>query len=228
MLTVDADEVPDDARRMSVALSPPPRLRPRKLTQRGANARERIVTAMIACIVRSGFAATTVEHVMAEAGLSRGSVLHQFPTRLELVVASAEHAMRRMMDAGRAFAAAIDDPYDRLACYADNLWANHSHPHGLAVTDILLATRWDADLAQALLPVTSEIELQIQDEFLKLAREAGVADPQAFVPYGWLLLASVRGLIIEHKLNPERPMILEAIEVMKAQHRQVCEDLCKK
>lgn len=213
---------------MTAALTASPRIRPRKLTQRGADAREKIIAAMIACIVRSGFAATTVEHVMAEAGLSRGSVLHQFPTRLELAVASAEHAMREMMDAGRAYGSAVADPYERLVRYADNLWANHSHPNGLAVTDILLATRYDADLADALQPVTSDIELQIQDEFVKLADEAGLADPQAFVPYGWLLLASVRGLIIEHKVNPNRPMILEAIDVMKAQHREVCERLRKK
>lgn len=213
---------------MSVALSPSPRIRPRKLTRRGADARSKIINAMIACIVRSGFAATTVEHVMAEAGLSRGSVLHQFPTRLELVVACADYAMREMMDAGRAYGEAIADPYERLVKYADNLWANHSHPNGLVVTDILLATRWDAELAAALLPVTSDIELQIQDEFLKLARDAGLADPHAFVPYGWLLLASVRGLLIEHKLNPKRPMILEAIEVMKVEHRRLCERLRQK
>lgn len=210
---------------MNDSVSSSTRLRPRKLTRRGADVRNRIIAAMLTCIVRSGFAATTVEHVMVEAGLSRGSVLHQFPTRLELSVASAEYAMREVMAEARARAVAVQDAYERLASYADTLWETQSQFHGLAVTDILLATRWDQELALALQPVTSEIEIQIHDELLQLAREAGLADPEGYVPHGWLLLASVRGLIIEHKLNPERSMILKAIEVMKDEHRRLCERL---
>lgn len=210
---------------MNAGLNPTARRRPRKLTARGADVRNRIIAAMIACIVRSGFAATTVEHVMREAGLSRGSILHQFPTRLALAVASAEHAMREVMADAKARALAVQDPYERLASYADILWATHSQSYGLAVTDILLATRWDGELAQALLPVTGAVELAIHDELLLIAQEAGLRDPEGYVPYGWLLLASVRGLIIEHKLSPQRPMIIQAIAAMKDEHRRLCERL---
>lgn len=210
---------------MNVSTPALDRLRPRKLTRRGADARGRIIDAMIACIVRLGYAATTVEHVMAEAGMSRGSVLYQFPTRLELTVATAELAMREVLAATKARARDVAEPYERLAGYADNIWEVHARPHGLAVTDILLATRWDKELAQALLPVASEIELQIHDELLLLAQEAGLPDPEGFVPYGWMLLASVRGLIMEFMLNPQRPMILKAIEMMKLEHRHLCERL---
>lgn len=214
-----------DTHRMNAGLDPSVRLKPRKLTRRGVDARDRIITAMVACIVRSGFAATTVEHVMAEAGLSRGSVLHQFPTRLELTVACADHAMRGMMDVSAARAAEIADPFDRLADYADVMWAANVCDYGIVVTEILLATRWDGELAQALQPVTQEIETRIHAEYIKLATEAGLPDPQAYVPHGWMLLGSVRGLVIEYTLNPARPMILEAIAVMKDEYRGVCERL---
>ena len=83
---------------MTDAISLPFDSRARRLTRRGADAREKILDATIKCIVRAGFTATTVEHVMAEAGLSRGSVLHQFPNRVTLMVATAERAMRRVID----------------------------------------------------------------------------------------------------------------------------------
>lgn len=206
-------------------LEQPARLRPRKLTRRGADVRNRILGAMITCIVRSGFDATTVEHVMAEAGLSRGSVLHQFPTRLELTVATAEAAMRVVMADTEERAAAVADPFERLLHYPTIMWETHTDSHALALTDILLAARWNTELAQALLPVTSAIELQVSDEFLSLASAAGLPDPAAYVPHGWLLLASTRGLIIEYKLDPSRPMILEAIAMMKAEHQRLCERL---
>lgn len=209
-------------------LEQPARLRPRKLTRRGADVRNRILGAMITCIVRSGFDATTVEHVMAEAGLSRGSVLHQFPTRLELTVATAEAAMRVVMADTEERAAAVADPFERLLHYPTIMWETHTDSHALALTDILLAARWNTELAQALLPVTSAIELQVSDEFLRLASGAGLPDPAAYVPHGWLLLASTRGLIIEYKLDPTRPMILEAIEMMKVEHQRLCERLRSK
>lgn len=89
---------------------------------------------------------------MAEAGLSRGSVLHQFPNRVALMVATAERAMRRVMDSAGVMAAAIEDPFERLSDYARISWETHSAPEGLALTDILLAARWDAELIAGLQP----------------------------------------------------------------------------
>lgn len=210
---------------MSDAISLPVDGRPRRLTSRGINAREKILDATIKCIVRSGFTATTIEHVMAEAGLSRGSVLHQFPNRVALMVATAERAMRRVMDAAGEMAAAIEDPFERLSDYARISWETHAAPEGLALTDILLAARWDAELIAGLQPVASQVEQEIHDEFIKLASDAGFEDAEALVPHGWLLIASVRGLIIEHSLGYERPMILAAIDRMMERHRRFCANL---
>lgn len=195
------------------------------MTRRGIDTREKILDATIKCIVRIGFTATTIEHVMAEAGLSRGSVLHQFPNRVALMVAAAELTMRRVMDAARVMAEAIDDPFERLSDYARISWETHSRPEGLALTDILLAARWDRELLDGLQPITSKVEQEIHDEFIKLASEAGFSDAEALVPHGWLLIASVRGLIIEHSVNHSRPMIIAAIERMKERHRRFCANL---
>jgi len=162
---------------------------------------------------------------MAEAALSRGSVLHQFPNRVALMVATAERAMRGVMEAARSMAEAIEDPFERLSDYARISWETHSQPEGLALTDILLAARWDRELLDGLQPVTSRVEQEIHDEFIKLAREAGFADAEALVPHGWLLIASVRGLIIENSVNQSRPMIIAAIERMKERHRRFCANL---
>ncbi len=210
---------------MSDVTSIPVSGRPRRVTQRGIDAREKILDATINCIVRAGFTATTVEHVMIEAGLSRGSVLHQFPNRVALMVAAAELAMRRVMDSARVMAEAIEDPFERLSDYARISWETHSLPEGLALTDILLAARWDRELLDGLQPVTSRVEQEIHDEFIKLASEAGFTDAEALVPHGWLLIASVRGLIIEHSVNQSRPMIIAAIERMKERHRRFCANL---
>lgn len=213
---------------MSRTVPAPTTGQPRRLTKRGVNAREKILDATIRCIVRAGFTGTTVEHVMAEAQLSRGSVLYQFPNRVTLMAATAELAMRRVMDAARKLAEEHKDPFERLSDYARISWEAHSLPEGLALTDILLAARWDRELLEALQPITSDVEQEIQEEFIRLAREAGFADPEAMVPHGWLLVASVRGLIIEHSINQSRPMIAGAIEGLNERHRRFCAGLASR
>ena len=197
----------------------------RRLTRRGVDAREKILAAMVRCIGRYGYAGTTVEHVMAETGLSRGSVLHQFRNRIELTVATAEHLMQFALIDTRRRSDAIVDPFEHVASYAQIMWETQSQPEGVALIDILLATRWDEDLAAAIRPITDWAEGEVTNELLRLASNAGFPDPAAFVPHGWLLLASVRGLVIEFSFSRSRPMILAAAETMKQQHRALCQAL---
>ncbi|HMT43215.1 MAG TPA: TetR/AcrR family transcriptional regulator [Chakrabartia sp.] len=199
--------------------------RPRRLTRRGAETRDRILDAMVSCTVRSGFAVTTIEHVMQEAGLSRGSVLHQFPTRVCLAAETAKRCMFSVMEASTALASSIEDPFERFADYPRVMWETQSSPEGLAFTDILLTMRWDRELATALQSVAGQVEQDIHDAFVRMAAEAGFADTEAVVPHGWLLLANVRGLLMEYALNPNRPMILDAINLMKSNHRAFCDQL---
>lgn len=54
--------------------------------------RQRLVDAAIACLHRVGYAATITQLVMEEAGVSRGAMLHHFPTKVDLIIAVAEAA----------------------------------------------------------------------------------------------------------------------------------------
>lgn len=207
---------------MSNIVSLPTPSRTRRLTKRGATTRDKILESTITCIVRMGYTATSIEDVLIQSGLSRGSVLHQFPNRVALMVATAEKAMQRVITITRSRTDAIVDPVERLCDYARIMWETQLEAESLALTDILLAARWDQEVEAELRLVTAKVEQEVHDEFLRLARDAGIKDAIALVPHGWLLLASVRGLIIEYRINPARPMIVEAIDCMIERHRRFC------
>lgn len=200
----------------------------RRLTDKGAATRERILAATVERIVESGFAAMTIESVMAKAGLSRGSVLHQFPTRLDLAVATAERTMHAVMESASDRASAIPDPFERLAGYAQIVWDAHSTSEGLALTDILNSARWDTELLAAIQPVAAKVEAEVAEELLELAAAGGLEQPEAMIARGWLLVSSARGLIIEHGLGNNRHIINAAIDEMKLSHRRYCEAHAKK
>ncbi|MEH3048185.1 TetR/AcrR family transcriptional regulator [Sphingomonas adhaesiva] len=204
------------------------RATPRRLTDKGAATRERILAATVERIVESGFAAMTIESVMAKAGLSRGSVLHQFPTRLDLAIATADRTMHAVIEAAREQASRIADPFERLAGYAQIVWDTHAMPEGLALTDILQAARWDTELLAAIQPVAAQVEAEVARELLALATAGGLADPESMVARGWLLVSSARGLIIEYRLGSNRTVINAAIEEMKQSHRRYCETHARK
>jgi AcrR family transcriptional regulator len=59
--------------------------RQRPLTRRGAHMRLRLLEATVDLISRHGYAATTIQLLADTASVSRGSILHQFPTRMRSI-----------------------------------------------------------------------------------------------------------------------------------------------
>ncbi|WP_179043326.1 TetR/AcrR family transcriptional regulator [Sphingobium lactosutens] len=198
---------------------------PAKRGRRGALNRQKILEACIACINRNGYSATSVEAVMAEAGLSRGSVLLQFPTRLHLTLATAEFAMAEMLKNSEALGATIADPVERFCRFADIVWDVHRTPPSIALTDILLASRWDQDLAAGLKPLAEEAERHVDERFTEVAAQAGIKNIESVVLHGRVLNASVRGMTIDLAFNPSREVILLALETLKRDYEAFCRQL---
>jgi AcrR family transcriptional regulator len=53
--------------------------------------RRRLLETTVRCLAEHGWEASTVGFIAAEAGISRGAVLHHFPTREALILAALEH-----------------------------------------------------------------------------------------------------------------------------------------
>lgn len=87
---------------------------------KGELARRRILDAALKVIRQKGYAATRVEDVCAEAGLTKGGFFHHFAGKEDLAVAAAEHwsAMTGGFFAGAPYHAHAD-PYDRVLGYID-------------------------------------------------------------------------------------------------------------
>ncbi|MDP5306833.1 TetR/AcrR family transcriptional regulator [Paracoccus spongiarum] len=86
---------------------------------RGAG-RDRLLSAARDLVRRQGFAATSVDQLCREAGVTKGAFFHHFASKADLGVAAAEDWAQAT---GAMFAAAPyhdhDDPLDRLLAYVD-------------------------------------------------------------------------------------------------------------
>lgn len=195
----------------------------RRRNSRGEETRRALIAACIACLYERGYAATSIETVMAKAGISRGSVLHQFPTRLALMAATIEAAMQAMIEDTRARYGAETDPQEKLRRMSQLFWETQQIPEGIAVTEALLAARWDPELARELKTIAETIEIEIDEDVRKIAAEAGVHDIEACVVHARLLILSLRGITLELMFDPDRRMIHRALAEIHTRHAEHCE-----
>jgi AcrR family transcriptional regulator len=127
---------------------------PRSRSARTADSRLLILDAAVACLVEDGYAGASTLAVQARAGVSRGRLLHHFPSRAELLVAAADHLVTTKLEEVRLRAAALmaDGPTgrERVDRAIDLMWATFQEPPFWAATELWTAARTDPALRVAL------------------------------------------------------------------------------
>lgn len=74
-----------------------PAKRRRTQEERRAATKTALLEATIHCIGRDGYAATSISSIIEEAGVSRGALLHHYPTKNELIAHAIIHFYRQRL-----------------------------------------------------------------------------------------------------------------------------------
>jgi AcrR family transcriptional regulator len=197
----------------------------RRRTRRGEETRRALIDGTIRCLNSLGYAGTSIEAVMEETGISRGSVLNQFPTRVALMSAAIEAAMLAMVSDTRRRGAEIDDPVQRVREMCNVFWETQNIPEAVVVTEVLLAARWDGALAQALGPIANRIETEIDQYTLELIQAAGVdaAFYEHCLLHARILILSLRGITLELMYDKDRRIMHRALARIREMHLSQCD-----
>jgi AcrR family transcriptional regulator len=175
--------------------------------QRSADSRALILEAAVACLVEDGYAGASTLAVQARAGVSRGRLLHHFPSRAELLVAAAQHLAGTSLVAvqERAQRLMADEPLgpERVERAIELLWATFHEPPFWAALELWTAARTDPELRAA---------LRVEEPRLRAAIRAvadGIWGPEigASPLYGELrelLFTSMRGVALVYAFE-DRP-----------------------
>jgi AcrR family transcriptional regulator len=127
---------------------------PRTRSERTADSRLLILDAAVACLVEEGYAGASTLAVQARAGVSRGRLLHHFPSRADLLVAAAAHLSTTLLAEvqRRAEALMADEPTgrERVDRAIDLTWATFQEPPFWAAMELWTAARTDPDLRAGL------------------------------------------------------------------------------
>ncbi len=127
--------------------------RPRRTNaERSATTRAKLIDAAIELLYEEGYSATTTISVAARARVSRGAMLHQFPTRVKLLLAVADFIVKDHSRQRREELEPHGEGLPRFYAAADVSWAVHSRPSAIALLEIMMSTRSDKTLRKGFAP----------------------------------------------------------------------------
>jgi len=191
------------------------RPRRRSNAERSAATRARLIEAAVDCLYRLGYMATTTVLVAKKAKVSRGAMLHQFPTKVDLMLAVVVHAVtvhdqfhrRELMKCKRGI--------ERFMALTDVAWEVAKQPSSIALTEIMMATRSDPELRRRFPPIAKELERLRRSGVWEIAEDIGITDRVAIDTMVQLHMAALHGLSLSLMFTPDKRAGKPAVELLK-------------
>ncbi|HET9160066.1 MAG TPA: TetR/AcrR family transcriptional regulator [Caulobacteraceae bacterium] len=195
-------------------LAPPPRQRmPNPI--RSARTREKLMRATVECLYELGYDRTSTVLVTKRAGVSRGAMLHQFPSKADLMIAVSDYIRLQRRAAHEAALEGIEDPLEQLRRTVDITWSELSKPSGVARIEIMLASRSDKAFGARFAELNADLDRRHKKWMWRLAQEAGVRDQGAIEAMTTLYTAALRGLAIDLLQPNARPAVMAAVALLR-------------
>lgn len=116
--------------------------------------RTAILEAAVTCFYELGYFNTTTENIARKAGVSRGAMLHHFPTRADLIRAAVEHLTNKRLQRFEDEENQVNEGADhtRVAEGIDAYWRMLNTVEFVVFHELQVAARTDKELAEVLKP----------------------------------------------------------------------------
>lgn len=133
--------------------------------EKSAMTRSAILEATIQCLLELGYANTTTALIANYAGVSRGAMMHHFPSRMSVIKAAVDYLHVLRLREYREMMADIDDPHRSLTYEVtlksvEAAWNYVNLPSFIAYQELMAASRTDAELEKVIGPVEKDFEKQ--------------------------------------------------------------------
>ena len=184
--------------------------------ERRAATREKIMAAAVRRLYERGYAGATTPEIAKTAGVARGSLLHQFPTKVDLILAVAEYAAKKQGEFLRAHRTTSGSKRDQFVDSIDRLWAALKQPEGIALIEIMLATRHEPELADRYARFARAYERSLARGLAKLAERSGLEATAALEQQARFTLTSLRGLAVETMFSGDPHASEQSVALLKA------------
>ena len=182
---------------------------------RSAETRARLLDATVECLFEVGYHQTSTVLVTERAGVSRGAMLHHFPSKADLMMATSEHIVELRRDLHAERLGRFKSDREKFLHLIDVLWAAFETPSGIARIELMLGSRSDPDLGPRFRELNQRLEEAHKEIVWRRAQQLGFRDRKKIRAFVQLYAAALRGLAIDTLSPGSRQDIKGAIALLK-------------
>ncbi len=182
----------------------------------GGEARARLIDATIQSLSERGYHETSTVAVTKRAGLSRGTLLHYFPCRADLMVAALREAAIRRGQAHKRVLTPLTGDREKFEQLVDIMWRDMTGPGGVAWIELTLASRSDPELAGRCRELNAFVEAKHKTSMWEHASALGVKDRAAVDAMTQYYIAALRGLAIDRLWASDPTDVEAAVDLVRA------------
>lgn len=140
--------------------------------------RQAILKAAIDCFYELGYANTTTDNIARKAGVSRGAMLHHFPTRFDLIRASVQYLSQGWLSRFADVESGVNRgaEHTRVEEGIDAYWDLLNTPDWVVFHELKVAARTDKELEEALIPALTEFEKALYETTRQLFPDLALSE----------------------------------------------------
>lgn len=180
--------------------------------------RGRLLQATVDCLVDYGYAGTTTAAVVKRAGVSRGAILHHFPTKADLVATAVEYVLDRRNESFKVTFASLPRDDGLMDAVLGALWQEVNGPTFHAWLELIVASRTDAVLKKKVNAIAGKWTESVDSTFREIFGLPRTPDRPAFALAPLVTMTMMEGLAVEKLARSDdptvEPRILRALQTL--------------
>ncbi len=170
-----------------------------------------ILDAAVICFYELGYASTTTGNIAKQAGVSRGAMLHHFPTRFDLIKAAVLHINQKRLARFSEEETKTQQgaEHSRVEEGIDTYWSELNTPAFVVFHELKVAARTDKELEKVLIPALKEFDQAFYEAVCQIFPDLALSE--AFVRGNYLTQYLLEGMAAAKMIDgapvPDKKMI---------------------
>lgn len=187
--------------------------------------RTAILDAALQCFYKLGYNSTTTEKIAAEAGVSRGAMLHHFPSRIALIAAAVQHLNEKRLSAYETEEIAVQGQvrFTRIEEGIESYWRQLDSWLFVVFLELQVAARTDAELHEILVPAVAEYDRASREATRRLFPDLALSEQFNLAVSVSLYL--LEGLAVNKITRDSIPLRDMVMDYLKGQLRTMFRDV---
>ena len=171
--------------------------------ERSTETKKRLLEATIDCLNELGYNKSGTVEIARRAGVSRGALMHHFPSKHDLIVATAEYHWNRIAEEVRNLAMTMHGGQLSLDAFIDGIWNKVFLIRGSSATiEMIIAARTDSKLRRELVPMLNRLYSNYDEIWSQFFHNSGVS-PERIEMLFDLTIELLRGMTLQRVLKDE-------------------------